>query len=87
MSRRRVVVTVGELNLHGFDARQRYAIADAVEAELMRRFASFAPGTPREVARVDAGVVQRAPGAPPAALGAQIAQLAHDGVTKSCNRP
>jgi len=84
VSRRRVVVTVGELNLHGFDPHQRYAIGDALERELGARFASFDETAPRAVARVDAGSFERAPDAPPPALGGAIAARVHAGVTKPC---
>jgi hypothetical protein len=82
VSRRRVVVTIDELNLHGFDAHRRSAMGDAIERELSRRFATFAAREPAGADRIDAGSFEHAGGAPPAAIGARVAERVHGAVTK-----
>jgi hypothetical protein len=82
VSRRRVVVTIDQLNLHGFDAHQRFAIGDAIERELGRRFTTFAAAEPVGADRIDAGSFEHAGGAP-AAAGARIAERIHRSVTKT----
>lgn len=85
MSRRRVVVTIDELNLHGFDAHRRSAIGEAIERELGRRFATFAATEPAVSGRIDAGSFDHAGGASAAAIGARVAERVHNGVRRSCN--
>ena len=75
----RVVVDVGELVLHGFPPADRYAVGDAVRAELTRLVTdggvpdAWAGGT----ARLDAGQVQV--GATPDATGAAVARAVYGG--------
>jgi len=80
---------IEELVLHGFSSADRYAIAAAVEQTLsqllMTQFAvqrvprSFSESS--EHARLDAGAFNVAPGANSAAVGSQIAQSVHRGLT------
>jgi hypothetical protein len=71
---------IDELILHGFDPRQRHAIADAVQAELTRLLtdslgdpSSFETNPPASYGRVDAGTVDLASGTLPAGTGAALA--------------
>jgi hypothetical protein len=71
---------IDELVLHGFDPRQRHAIADAVQAELTRLLAdSLSDPASLELSqsanypRVDAGTFDLALSGLPAATGAQLA--------------
>ena len=72
-----VEVAIDELVLHGFDARDRLGIADAVQAELARLLAE--PGAPvlagpaRAEERLDAGAVSIIAGASARDIGAGIA--------------
>jgi len=80
---------IEELVLHGFSSPDRYAIAAAVEQTLSQLLgAQFAvQGVPRsftessEQARLDAGAFHVAPGANSAAIGSQIGQSVHRGLT------
>ena len=80
---------IEELVLHGFSSRDRYAIAAAVEQTLAQLLtAQFAEQSvppslteSREHARLDAGTFNVAPGANSAAVGGQIAQTVHRGLT------
>lgn len=80
MSTRRLVVTIDELNLYGFDAHQRPAIRQALERELARLF-SQAPSAPVRGANIERHT------APPLAVtatgtafavGAGLAQRVYD---------
>jgi len=71
---------IDELVLHGFDPRQRHAIADAVQAELTRLLtdslgdpASLEASPSANHRRVDAGTFDLVPGTPPAAAGTSLA--------------
>jgi hypothetical protein len=72
-----VAVEIDELVLHGFDVRQRRAIADAVQAELVTALAGWRPEG-GSAARVDAGSFPVAATARPGdvgrALGQQVAR-------------
>lgn len=77
--RPRVVVTIDELCLHGFAARHKYAIGDAVQRELVELFAGGpheAQGE-RELGSIDGGAFQVDRNAKPAAIGAGIASRVH----------
>jgi hypothetical protein len=84
-----VELHIDELVLHGFAAGDRHAIAQAVEHELARLLATqFAvQGMPRSFAesvehtRLDAGAFKVAQGANSEAIGSQIAQSVHQGLT------
>ncbi len=85
MKRRPVVVTIGEVRLHGFDPRARSAIGDALGRELTRLFGQGTPAqTSREVARADAGSFAGRRDGEPAALGAGIAANVHRVVNEPC---
>ncbi len=83
MKRRRVVVSIDEVRLHGFDPRARSAIGDALSSELARLFGD-APLKPisREAARADGGTMPAGRRAAPATLGAGIADRVHRAVTE-----
>ena len=84
-----VELHIDELVLHGFARGDRHAIARAVEQELARLLATqFAvQGMPRSFAesvehtRLDAGAFKVAQGAGSEAIGSQIAQSVHQGLT------
>jgi hypothetical protein len=73
-----VQVHIEELVLEGFDARDRYRIAEGLEQELAQVFAErgVPPGISKSVRieRFDAGEFQVTPGTAPKAVGAQVAQ-------------
>lgn len=81
---------IDELTLHGFESKDRYAIADAIERELARLF--IAGGVPaalldREwgkdnlhVNRLNAGEFYVPHDAPPNAVGVQVARAIHRGL-------
>lgn len=72
---------IEELILEGFAPESRHLIARAVEGELSRLFAE--QGIPSwmseggEVARLDGGAFQSAPGSRPQATGVEIAQAVY----------
>lgn len=72
---------IEELVLHGFSPEDRHRIADAVRAELERRLVGpgaaqrlgvLADGSGAPIDRLDAGSLQVADPARPAAIGAQV---------------
>jgi len=82
----RIELHIEELVLHGFAPGDRHAIGDAVHHELTRLLveqgldtSSIASG---ERAHVNAGDVHVAPESRPQAVGAQVAQAVHRGVTR-----
>jgi hypothetical protein len=82
---RPVHIHIEELRLAGFDPRQRYRIADALERELARLLNArsgdhvFAP--PGQTASVDAGTFSFRTDASPEQIGAEIARAAFRGIT------
>jgi len=76
---------IEELVLHGLALGDRYRIADAVQRELTRLFA--AQGAPPslahnlESARLDVGSFKVAPEARGEAIGVQVAQAVHGGLS------
>jgi hypothetical protein len=78
---------IEELVLHGFAPEDRYRIGAAVERELARLLAErgVPPGLAAgaEIAGLDGGAFQVAPGARPEAIGAQVAQAVYDKVPGS----
>ena len=80
-----VELHIEDLVLHGFAPGDRYRIGEAVERELAWLFA--AQGVPSsllatmEVASLDGGAFQMAPGARADAIGAQVAQAVYGGVS------
>ncbi len=80
---------IDELVLHGFAPGDRYAIAAAVERELMQLFTdqgtaalSHSLTENSDVPRLHAGNFQVAFGANAGSIGIQIAQAIHGGITK-----
>ena len=74
----RIELVIDELVLHGFDARHKHAIGDAVQQQLARALGqhAFDLGVfrPVDAERTDAGSFNARVGASPEALGAGIAQ-------------
>ena len=81
---------IDELVLHGFDPRQRHAIADAVQAELARLLTDSLsepdrPGAPDNDTRhdrIDAGSFNVAPGGLGATTGANLAAALHTAIQR-----
>jgi hypothetical protein len=79
----RVEFVIDELVLHGFAPADRYAIAQALSAELQQLAAS---GGAAALARIgtlpslSTAAVNLKPGARPAAVGAQVARAVHAGM-------
>ena len=86
MTPKNIELHIEELVLHGFAHGDRYRIGEAVEQELTRLLAdrgvpeSLAQGG--EVANVDGGVFEVAPGARADVVGAQVAQAAYGGLRR-----
>ncbi|MBE9514414.1 MAG: hypothetical protein IMY83_05240 [Chloroflexi bacterium] len=81
---RNIELHIEELVLHGFDSGDHYRIGAAVEAELARLFAE--QGVPPslmtqsgDVAHLDGGTFDVAPGSRGEAIGAQVAQALYGG--------
>jgi hypothetical protein len=80
-----VELHIEELVLHGFAPGDRYRIGDAMERELVRLFAE--QGTPpspaqrREVARLDGGAFEVAPGSKAEAIGIGVARSWYGGLS------
>ncbi len=85
MSSRRILVTVDEVRLHGFDPVQVSAVKDALAEALHDRFAT---GTgvlrDRHHARLDGGTFPLESNAQPAALAVGIATRVHRAMEKPC---
>ncbi len=81
-----IKLRIDELALEGFPAGDRYRIAAAVEAELMRLFTDRGapPGLMRGGAMptVDGGAFDVAPGARPDRIGAQVAGAVYGGLSR-----
>ena len=77
---------IEELVLHGFDPGDRYRIGAAVEAELARLLAErgVSPALARggEMAALDGGSFDVAPGASPEGVGGRVAQAVHGGLSQ-----
>ncbi|MGC2696893.1 MAG: hypothetical protein WA738_13995 [Candidatus Angelobacter sp.] len=76
---------IEELVLHGFSSRDRFRIGDAVQKELRRLLGGH--GLPAFLGKqlsaesLDAGTFRVAPGAKPQAIGVQLAQSLHHGLS------
>jgi hypothetical protein len=76
---------IEEMVLHGFAPGDRYRIGDAMQRELARLFTE--QGMPpslaqrREVARVDGGAFEVAPGSRAEAIGVRVAQTVYGGLS------
>lgn len=73
----RIELIIDEIVLHGFDARHRHQVRDAIEQQLstllVERTATLAALTPRETPHHHAGTVTTSVGAAPAATGVAVA--------------
>jgi len=84
MMPKNIELHIEELVLHGFSPGDRYRIGEAVEQELTRMFAdrgvpeSLARGG--EIASVDGGAFELAPGARGDVVGAQVAKAVYGGL-------
>ena len=81
---KRVEIQIDELVLHGFGAGERFAIAEAVQQELARRFSERglpdALAAPLAIERLDAGAFQAMPGARATSTGANVARAIYEGL-------
>jgi hypothetical protein len=86
MMPRNIELHIEELVLHGFAPGDRYRIGAAMERELARLFAeknTLASLTQeQEVARLDGGTFEVEPGSVAEAIGTQLAQAVHGGLSK-----
>ncbi len=84
MKPRTIEVHIEELVLHGFDPKDRYAIGEAVQRELIRLLAEQdihpSLGQGYEVARLNAGAFNVKPGVKAEAIGSQVAQSVYRGL-------
>lgn len=84
MMPKNVELHIEELVLHGFSPGDRYRIGEAVEQELSRLLADR--GVPEslerggEVASVDGGAFEVAPGSKAEVVGAQVAKAVYEGL-------
>jgi hypothetical protein len=78
-----IELRIDELVLHGFDPRDRIAIAAAVERELASLLAAREPAGLRDgdAARLDAGSFELPHDAAPATMGAEIARAVGRGLS------
>jgi hypothetical protein len=90
MTAPRIELHIEELVLHGFERRDRHAIADAFELELSRLLSAqiaeqgLSPALAHnaESAHLDAGAIHVAAHSKPSSIGAQLAQAVHGGLTR-----
>jgi hypothetical protein len=90
MTAPRIELHIEELVLHGFERRDRHAIADAFERELSRLFSEQLAGQGLSPAlahnagqeSLDAGAIHLAPHTKPASIGAQLAQAVYGGLNR-----
>lgn len=86
LKRPHIDLHIEELVLHGFAPADRHRIGDAVERHLARLLAG--PVAPHalarggEVARLDGGSFNVAPGANAEAIGAQVARALYGGLKR-----
>jgi len=84
MKPKNIELNIEELVLHGFSPGDRHRIGEAVERELTRLLADR--GVPesletgREVASVDGGAFEVAPGSKTEVVGAQVARAVYGGL-------
>ncbi len=71
---------IDELVLHGFDPRDRRAIADAVQAELVTALAEFRAPSPARIGHIDAGAFTAPRPASPGQIGRAIASQLLKGI-------
>ncbi|NBD08995.1 hypothetical protein [Corallococcus silvisoli] len=82
MTPRNISLHIDELVLHGVPAAHREQVGEAVRQELTRLFSErgLPSGLSGDVPRLDAGALRVTSGAPPAALGVQVAQAVYSGL-------
>jgi hypothetical protein len=84
----RIELVIDELVLHGFDARHRHTVGDAVTSELARLARTHASELGRrqsmEVTRIDGGAFETSAGAP-ARAGAGIANSVFSALRKGAS--
>ena len=86
MMTKNVELHIEELVLHGFSPGDRYRIGEAVGQELSRLLADR--GVPQsllqggEIASVDGGAFEVAPGSRAEAVGAQVAKAVYGGLRR-----
>ena len=84
MKPKNIELNIEELVLHGFSPGDRYGIGEAVERELTRLLADR--GVPEslerggEIANMDGGAFEVAPGSRAEAIGAQVARAVYGGL-------
>lgn len=81
-----VELHIEELVLHGFPQGDRYRIGDALQRELTRLFseqdAPAAITNEGEIAHLDGGTLQVAPGSNPDEVGARLARAIYGGLNR-----
>jgi hypothetical protein len=86
MMKQNIELHIEELVLHGFAAKDRYAIGEAVQRELTRLFTEQGVhpslGKGHEVAKLDGGAFQVKEGAKADAIGEQVARSVYGGLRK-----
>ena len=86
MKAKKIELNIEELVLHGFAPGDRHRIGEAVEQELTRLLADR--GVPkslergREIAHVDGGAFEVAPGSRAQVVGVQVAKAVYGGLGK-----
>ena len=81
----RVEIVIDELVLHGFADAERHAIGEALTLELQHLVAAGDPAqlaALKSVSNLRTGQVSLTQGAKPQAVGSQVAQAVHGGLTK-----
>ena len=81
-----IELEIGELILHGLGPLDRHRLQDALQQKLEQllheRGLSPAVAAGGEVARLDAGAIQVAPGSTAETVGLQVAQVLHGGLNR-----
>ncbi len=81
-----IELVIDELVLHGFERRDRHAIAQAIQDELTmllgKAESAQVLGASQEIARIDGGTVQLPQGTPARSVGNHVAQAVYRGISK-----
>jgi len=87
MSRRRIIVLIDELNLHGMDVQAGEAIGDVLEVELARLLSEQRGTAHRggQAERTSASPISAGPTIPGRSVGVQLAQRVHGEVANAVN--
>lgn len=79
-----IELVIDELVLHGFERRDRHAIAQAIQDELTtllgKTESDHAFSASQEITRIDGGTVQLPQGTPAWSVGSHLAQAVHRGI-------